>query len=123
MSKKALGRGLGELLSDRGGVTGPASVPASKPNDAGDLGPGLRVLILKNRGVATDEHSPALLRASGAVKFSLAVADAGIAGMIFVWQATSDTPMRLWEAATCVVCILLAGWLGLLAAWLHFHGD
>jgi hypothetical protein len=83
-------------------------------------------LILKKGAVEGGEqkaHSPALFRASGTVKVSLAAADVVIAGLIFFWQGASDTRMQFWEAATCVVCILLAAWLGLLAAWLHFHGD
>lgn len=116
---------MGNLLSPREALTGPSAGAATKPGDVRDLGPGLRVLILKKGGVEAQQlpNSRASFRGCGAAKISLLAADLAIAGLVVLWQTTSNTPMQFWEATACVGCIVLAAWLGLLAAWLHFRAD
>ena len=126
MSKKVLGRGLGELLPDRGAPVSRESASLPRSKDPTDLGPGLRVLVLQKNGTApktgaasTPNRGPDLLL----VKLSLVLADACLVGMVFIWRRYAATPMLWTEAAICTGIILFAAWLTCLAAWLHFHHE
>lgn len=125
MSRNALGRGLGNLLSHRETVHRPSEGAVSKPAAVRDLGPGLRVLILKKGGIEAESepHTSASSWGCSAVKISLVGGDIALAALVVLWQSASNTPIQPWEAAVCAGCILLAAWLGWLAAWLHFHSD
>ena len=57
----------------------------------------------------------------GVVKGSLLMADLLLVLTTVLWQSHAQGHMQFREAAICTVAVLCAGWLSVLAAWLHFH--
>jgi len=133
--KKVLGRGLGELLPD---PRPHESNGQERSHDPTELGRGLRVLGVHKNGnpmprSSVREHAgtgavssrswgaPAPLASRGVVKGSLLTADLLLVLTTVLWQSHATGHMQFRDAAICAAAILCAGWLSVLAAWLHFH--
>ena len=126
MPKKALGRGLGELLPEREGSVSRESPPPHRSKDPTDLGPGLRALVLNKNGDAPQHgrFTDGVHRVSGtAVKVSLVLADVLLVALTLLWWRQAQGGMGGWEALACIGSITFAAWLGCLTAWLHYRRD
>ena len=123
MSKKALGRGLGEMLPERGSGKSPSSTGGS--SDPADLGPGLRVLVLQRDGIGAGMQTVRRLREEdrnlGTVTVSLGIADLALIALVLLWTREASRPFGTIETLGSIFALGLGGWFGCLAAWLHFR--
>ena len=123
MSKKALGRGLGQLLAGHP-TTGPQSPLSGAPSNGGPvLGPGLRVLAGQRNGTTPKRNgheSVGQKSAEVALKLSLLTADALLVIMTLLWRGLARPQLTGWQVFGCIAGIGFAAWLGCLAAWLTF---
>lgn len=122
MSKPALGRGLGSLLSSRH-VESTASLPS-----ATRVTPGVATLISGNQrvaGVALAEETSGRKEAgldvrtvtrTTRLRWMLVAADVALCGMATILLLRSPK-LRPEEIALCVAAVLLGAWLGC-SAWM-----
>lgn len=115
MSKPALGRRLGALLTSQ--VNSPGTTPK--------VTRGVATLISGSRDPAASAApaptapSPETLTAAAQwtrLRWMLVVADLLLCGMAATILLRPGSPVRLEEAALCVAAILLGAWLGC-SAW------
>ena len=119
MSKKALGRGLGQLLPQK--PIALSREAGSKSADPVDLGPGLRVLVLQKNGAPphpANQDPVAETATAWKVSLSLVTADLVLVGLVFLWFNRAS-PGNGPGPLVCAGTILFGAWLSCLAAWLH----
>jgi hypothetical protein len=125
VSKKALGRGLGQLLPEQSKAPATArhDYKVGSPVDSGTFGPGLRVLIAQKSG----SGSPVRIQNGGhpeldlsLVKLTLVFADLLTSLTTVIWFSRLSAPN--WkEVLICSGAISVGAWFGGLAAWLEFR--
>ncbi len=124
MPKKALGRGLGDLLLGNSPQAPHEAAPTEHGKRAVELGPGLRVLVLDKSGAPAPRSNtpPPAPRESGFVlKISLLAADAALLVLSLLWWKSVSHPLSVKQALTLIFSIGLGAWLGGLAVWLQFR--
>jgi hypothetical protein len=57
------------------------------------------------------------------VVLSLVLADILLVALTLYWPQRVDGRLDAGSTTACVVGILLAGWLGCVAAWVHFRSN
>ena len=123
MPKKALGRGLGQLLSKGQAAAAQPSLAEKHPKDPADLGPGLRALVFQKNG-GSAQRNPALppARSKGdlAMKLSLLAADVFLLFLTWLWWKTCGRPLTVGQIVIVVTGATIGAGLGCLASWLHF---
>lgn len=122
MQKNALGRGLGDLLAGQSASGRSEAGLGDKQKGRGELGPGLRVLVLQKTADETKANAPGLSAGSlAALKFSLAIGDLLMVTGAVIWQGSINRPLGIVEAAVLIGIVSFGAWLGCLAAWLQLR--
>lgn len=124
MTKKVLGRGLGELLPDfRPGAARHCS--GSTTNSKGaqiDLGPGLKALLNQpGEGTRARKASlPQSARAPLLTVLSLVISDAVLLTLAALWSSELvGNGFRLWQIVVLLGVVSMGAWCSSLAVWLR----
>jgi hypothetical protein len=128
VEKKVLGRGLGDLLGEKGEMPGRSPIPRTSSTDSTALGAGLGGLIRPRNGVPGVYVGQGQSRAQGSSSSGLWVVTSSLltADILLSWLTSHWFIQRVPSALDCSILVLALGfaaWLGLLAVWLHFQHD
>jgi hypothetical protein len=124
LPKKALGRGLGELLRERERKLAPGGQPGlgSAAKDNRELGPGLRVLVVQKDLPSSQRggtRGPGQSGRPPLVKVSLVLGDLAIVATLLVWRSAASERIGVADAAILICLASCGAWLSCLAAWLY----